>query len=506
MSVQELKTCCRNCLSFLNGFRSRGGVCSDSLLQSAEAFQAELASEALVMEEHVIQTLDEEEEYIEEQARNLVDRLMSGRGLKWLFGIYWSIFSFLWFLVLLVDWRDMWKLKHLDFSGTYAIVLAPKLSCNMSGGRAWLDLHPGAPIRFPPTDPQAPAACWEAGSFALALIDMGLNGTLLFRDTLLPETLPRAILKAERTASHKRTAVITFDHAISQNLVQRPWMANLLGVQPPDVHWASIGNNLFHDRLARDVECGKRPNCGCLDPQMGYIDCLAGVFDLATLALHETRDELYRTIKAAHLPGSHSLPAVGFVNDIVSGVAKAHRRASSDIRVLVDCGRRLAHLPQKEPEDLLDILFAGVYKFQSSYIENRTITTTLLNCKDDRATHVELKKLSHAEFLHKISSSDIYTSVIATPGRHVAGVAEAQVMGVPILSLGGIVAPELFQEGLSGFTVGAPFDVQDALERIKRRMGNSSWGSRIRDWAQPRFSARKATEKVLSQLFKLPNA
>lgn len=509
--MQKLKICSRNCLAFFNGLRS-GGSCTDVFLHSAQSLRLELVAdalaveqEAIVVEEEVVQIFEEEEEIIEAQAKTLMDKMLTGTGLKWMFGIYWSIFSFMWFLVLLVDWKDLWNAKRLDFSGTYTIVVAPKLSCNLSTGRAWLDFYPGASVKFPPTDPQAPATCWQAGSLALALIDMGLNGTLLFRDTLLSENLPRAILKAEQSNSHKRTAVITFDHALSQNLVQRPWIANLLGVQPPDVHWASIGNNLFHDRLARDVDCSNQSECGCSDPNTGYMDCLAGVFNLVTVPLHDTVTELHHTIQAAQLTSPHEIPEVGFANHIVAGVAKSSRPApSEEIRVLVDCGRRLGHLPNKEPEDLLDILFAGVYKFQSRYSENRTIVTTLLNCKDDRATIVELQQLSHSQFLHMISSSDVYTSVTATPSKHVAGFPEAQMIGVPILSLGGIVAPELFQEGISGFTVAAPADVEWALEKIEQRLGNDQWRRRIHDWAQQSFSARKAAEEILSQLFELP--
>jgi hypothetical protein len=343
---------------------------------------------------------------------------------------------------------------------------------------------------------------------ALALMDMGLNGTLLFQDASFSENLPSAILKAERSSTHKRTAVITFNHALSQNLVQRPWIANLLGVQPSAVHWASVGNNLFHDRLASDVACANRSDCGCSDPTNGYIDCLAGVFDLVTLDEHEAAADLRSTVQVAQQADQadpHKLPAVAFANFVAEGVdITDHPPSPAEIRLLVDCAHTLAHLPDKAPEDLLDILFAGVYKIQSNDYENRTITTTLLNCEDDRATHVELKKISQSAFLDMISSSDAFASVTASHVDHVSGLADAQLMGVPILSIGGTVAPELFQEGLTGFTITAPADVQIVLDTIEQRLGNNLWRKRIHDWALPRFSARKAIKQILSQMFELP--
>merc|ERR1711971_1527154 len=105
------------------------------------------------------------------------------------------------------------------------------------------------------------------------------------------------------------------------------------------------------------------------------------------------------------------LPAVSFANPIATNdllplqgqdllpLGQAgDSMAAPRIRILVDCGYRLDH-HIKQRQVLLDILFAGMYKYQAATgTANATrlnVDITLLSCNDDRALDFPMENLTH---------------------------------------------------------------------------------------------------------------
>lgn len=345
-------------------------------------------------------------------------------------------------------------------------------------------------------------SCLQAGRMAQAIVDMGFNGSLLFLDATLSETLPRAMLAATSLRA-QRTAVVVWNHAFAQRLARRSWVKLLQEVQPTNVRWASVGNNLFDDRLAREIRCGKRSQCGCSDPSTGYVDCLAGVFNLVTLALHGKAESLRRTILRAELAGIHGLPAVGFANSI-AGDARWMSRApnASQIRMLVDCGGIGGHRSKEVMEQpaLLNMLFAGVDKYHAAHPHGMKVNSTTFNCEDIRMNVLHRGKLKPANF-DILAYYDVYATVASDPLGYAATVPEAQAAGAAVLLAGDAVGAELFEEGVTGFEAETTGDVQRALEIVESGLGSGELRVRIHEAARQRFSARRALRHILAGLF-----
>lgn len=244
--------------------------------------------------------------------------------------------------VFYCDTQLIRKATSTDVSGTNVIIVAPSVKCNLSPGKTRLALRKGALVNLASSlSTDMDVACWQAGRMAQAVTGMGLQGSLLSLDAALHETLPTALLAA--AAVQQRAAVVVWNHASAQGLARRSWVRRLQAVEPTNVRWASVGSNLLDDQLSKDASCRKRLHCGCSDPHNGYVDCLAGVFNLATLALHEQVDALQDTIRRGHLSGIQRLPAVGFANSIAAEVLWSpadlpQRKNASEIRMMVDCG------------------------------------------------------------------------------------------------------------------------------------------------------------------------
>lgn len=413
-----------------------------------------------------------------------------------------------------------------DYSATYVIIIAPYVSCNLSLGEAARTLYEGVLINFPSLHaPQIDLSCWQAGSMAQAVIGMGLNGSLLFLDAALRDTLPRALLLA--AALKQRAAVVVVNHALAQSLGGHSWVRLLQEAQPPNVRWASVGNNLLDNQLVKDISCEGKSNCGCSDPHTGYVDCLAGVFNLATLTLHDRMELLRHTIHRGEIAGIRKLPALAFTNTMAIEAPWANvwsRRVNvSQMRMMVDCGGiNVSGGSLERPvmeEAMLNRLFAGIDSYHAANPFGLRVNTTTFNCEDIRVNVLHRGRLEPAQLLDTLASFDIYVPVDSDPVSYATTVPQAQMAGVAVLSLGtdhysslrghGVpysavqleLGTELLDTGVTGFMPKTKGDIQRALGNIERDVASNKLRRRIHASAKRRFSARRALQHVLLGLF-----
>jgi len=451
----------------------------------------------------------------------MLKQMQASSGFKFLALVIGGGITFVFTVVFYCD--TLLIIRHLtpDFTGTNVIIVAPLVKCNLAPGEISFALSEGVSVNLPSSiSTHTDLACWQAGSMAQAVVGMGLQGTLLFLDASLHETLPRALLAA--AALRQRAAVVVWNHASAQHLASRPWVKLLQAAQPDNALWASVGSNLLDDRLAKDISCGKRPHCGCSDPQNTYVDCLAGAFSLVTLPLPDQVDVLRDTIQRGKLSGIQGCPSAAFANGIAAkvlwspdnsdGVVETLPRGkpAPEIHMLVDCGGDNATHPSKEAmeQSLLNRLWAGVDRYHGAQPLRKNVSVTMANCRSmhkkipiAKASFVHAERLDPAKLFSTLSSLDVYVTVGSDSRDHVSIIPQVQMGGVAVLSIGNALSKEVFEEGVTGFTADTPSEVHQALESIDKRLMGNVLKRQIHESALTRFSARGALEQVILGLF-----
>lgn len=438
--------------------------------------------------------------------RTIAKQIQASSGFKSLALVFGGGITLVFTVVFSCDAQLIAKALSADVSGTNVIIVAPSGECNLSPGKTWLALRKGASVNLASSlSTEMDVACWQVGRMAQAVTAMGLQGSLLSADAALHETLPTALLAA--AAVQQRAAIVVWNHASAQGLARRPWVRRLLAVQPSNVRWASVGGNVLDDRLAKDLSCRNRPHCGCSDPHDVYVDCLAGVFSLATVALHEQVDALRNTIQRGHLSGIEGLPAAAFANSIAAEVLWSphdviHRKNAGDIRMLVDCSR------DNRRTKAAELFFAGVQRYHEAHPSGTSISITTVNCRDvqkdsgDASRSLKpIQRLDASKLLGALSSFDVYATVAFDQNDYSVMVPQIQMAGVAVLSGGSMLSEETFEQGVTGFAVGTSSDVQQALESIEGRLVDNALRKQIHASAVQRFSAHQALEQVILGLF-----
>lgn len=91
--------------------------------------------------------------------------------------------------------------------------------------------------------------------------------------------------------------------------------------------------------------------------------------------------------------------------------------------------------------------------------------------------------------------------MVFDPNAYAVIVPQVQIAGVAVLSGGSVLSEEIFEQGVTGFSVDTASDVQQALESIEGRLVDNALRRQIHASAVQRFSAHQALEQVILGLF-----
>jgi len=447
----------------------------------------------------------------DDEDSSISEKIMSLCGFNFLALTIGGGITLVFCVMLWADWMEMTAPYIPEYDGTFVVVVAPP-SCTLSDEDSVV-LREGVALLSSAQSPDADASCFQAGSMAKAAISMGLNGSLLHLDYNLRESLPRALLVA--SSLKQRTAVIVWDHAIAQTLVNREWIRLLQMAEPGNVRWASIGNNLRDDRLARDtLSCMDHVNlqtgeyghsdCGCSDVHSGYADCLAGLFNLAVLMLHRKADNLRSLLGRRRLSGAEPVFSAVYTNSVAAETlwnsTWSRRSNVNDLRIMVDCSGNSEQ--RTDEESILEMLWRGVDRYHAANPRRLRVNATTFNCQMDVHPDVlHLGELSPARFLEDLQSYDAYIPVSTDAVSYANRVPQAQVAGLAVLSIHNDLGREFIEEAVTGFLPQRNVDVQHALETIEQGLVSNTLRRHIHEAAQQRFSARKALQDILVALF-----